>query len=141
MARGDPHCNTKGDMLRQRLNATERFIGAMFTPLFSSPPQTVEREETLLGNVFPSQLYLRIDQRWSPISANTLPTIHCVVVSGPILCPPHEYILVSFCVGGLPTFISYSNTVFWSKWDARHRHISAPICTSALTLFPANLIS
>ena len=127
-------------MLQRRFN-TKHFIGAMFTPLFPSPPHPIEIEESLLGNVFLSQVYPRIDKRRRIISANTLPTMHRVVVSGPILCPPHEYLSANICVGGLPTFISYSSTVFWSKWDARHSHVSALICTSAPSLFSAILIS
>lgn len=100
----------------------------MFTPPLSSPPCSTETEQRNYGKRISCIFFLSR----TLIVANTFPRIPCVVISDPILCPPHEYISASICVGGLPTFISYSSTVFW---DARYSHVSAPICPlSALPL-------
>lgn len=59
--------------------------------------------------------------RWAArlFSYTSHKTLRCC--GGPILCPPHEYISASICVGGRPTFISYSSTVSRSKWDVQSR--------------------
>lgn len=90
----------------------------MFTPLTFSPP--ILRKSTMGYVVLWSSL-LAGAADGGCAACNTLPTPHCVVVSVPILCPPHEYISASICVGGRPTFISYSSTVFRSKWSAHPR--------------------
>lgn len=78
-------------------------------------------EKGFLGNVFMTSFLPECGDCGALNRHNTPPTMHCVVVSDPILCPPHEYISVGICVGGRPTFISYSSAVFRSKWDAQSR--------------------
>lgn len=88
----------------------------MFTPLICSSHRLTEPGEMHHGTCS----HTSTSAAEVALIRTTFPNVPRVVVAGPILSP-HEYITGDICVGGRPTFISYSGSSFQSKWDARTR--------------------
>ena len=91
----------------------------------------------LTGNVVPP-----LSRLLTPSSGGALrlPQSTALLSATPILCRPHEYISGGICVGGRPTFISYSGAVLCSKRDAPSRLRPDPSPHALPCLFPENFI-